>query len=250
MPIFLSLRPHQRAVSRHTAVFSENNCFLGRQELRCPCQIQSRCGWRIRSFVPHVPRAGEVVCSNCRTKSSSRKAAALQVRGEADTRDEASHRRCASGIEVLRRSWLALMQSHPGWCRADSKWPGMRRTSIFQQRSTIPRSRRTHYQCKVAENKYFHSKASDEREPYRSWLAKNAPGSSFAEVPYVYADNPENPRQTDLPTIPFRRDRLQVGFDVVGGWHDMDGDADRVPYGFHAVPGYRLRVQSLWLRAG
>ena len=48
------------------------------------------------------------------------------------------------------------------------------------------------------ENKYFHSKASDEREPYKSWLAKNAPGRSFAEVPYVYADNPENPRQPDL----------------------------------------------------
>ena len=39
-----------------------------------------------------------------------------------------------------------------------------------------------------------------------------------------------------LPTIPFRRDRLQVGFDLVEGWHDMDGDADRVPIGFHAVP--------------
>jgi hypothetical protein len=39
-----------------------------------------------------------------------------------------------------------------------------------------------------------------------------------------------------LPTIPFRRDRLQLGFDVTEGWHDMAGDADRVPYGFHVVP--------------
>ena len=84
------------------------------------------------------------------------------------------------------------------------------------------------------ENRYFHSKASDEREPYKSWLAKNAPGRSFAEVPY--ADNPESPRQPDLPALPFRRDRLQVGFDVTEGWHGMDGDADRVPYGFHAAP--------------
>ena len=86
------------------------------------------------------------------------------------------------------------------------------------------------------ENKYFHSKASDEREPYKNWLAKNAPGRSFAEVPYVYADSPEKPLQPYLPTLPFRRDRLQVGFDVTDGWHGMDGDSDWVPYGFHAVP--------------
>jgi Domain of unknown function (DUF1083). len=140
-------------------------------------------------------------------------------------------------IELLRRPWLALKQSHPGLVsgRLKMAWDdenlylSAEVNDPTDQRNALPMRGRD-------ENKYFHSKASDEREPYRGWLAKNAPGRSFAEVPYVYADNPENPRQPDLPTIPFRRDRLQVGFDIVGGWHDMDGDADRVPFGFHAVP--------------
>ena len=140
-------------------------------------------------------------------------------------------------IEVLRRPWLALKESHPGLVsgRLKMAWDddylylSAEVNDPTNQKNARPMEGRD-------ENKYFHSKASDEREPYKGWLAKNAPGRSFAEVPYVYADNPENPRQPDLPTIPFRRDRLQLGFDVTEGWHDMDGDADRVPYGFHAVP--------------
>ena len=140
-------------------------------------------------------------------------------------------------IEVLRRPWVALKESHPGLVsgRLKMAWDDEHLYVCAEvndptnQKNALPMEGRD-------ENKYFHSKASDEREPYKSWLAKNAPGRSFAEVPYVYADNPESPRQPDLPTIPFRRDRLQLGFDVIEGWHDMDGDADRVPYGFHAVP--------------
>ena len=140
-------------------------------------------------------------------------------------------------IEVLRRPWLALKESHPGllsgWLKMawdeDNLYLCAEVNDPTDQKNAHPMEGRD-------ENKYFHSKASDEREPYKSWLAKNAPGRSFAEVPYVYGDNPEKPRQPDLPFIPFRRDRLQVAFDVTEGWHDMDGDADRAPYGFHAVP--------------
>ena len=140
-------------------------------------------------------------------------------------------------IEVLRRPWLALKEAHPGLVSGrlkmawdeDNLYICAEVNDPTDQKNAVPMEGRD-------ENKYFHSKASDEREPYKSWLAKNAPGRSFAEVPYVYADNPENPRQPDLPAIPFRRDRLQVGFDVTEGWHGMDGDAGRVPHGFHAVP--------------
>ncbi len=140
-------------------------------------------------------------------------------------------------IEVLRRPWLALKESHPGLVSGrlkmawdeDNLYICAEVNDPTNQKNALPMEGRD-------ENEYFHSKASDERAPYKSWLAKNAPGRSFAEVPYVYADNPENPRQPDLPTLPFRRDRLQVGLDVTEGWHDMDGDSDRVPYGFHAVP--------------
>ncbi len=140
-------------------------------------------------------------------------------------------------IEVLRRPWLALKESHPRLVSGlvkmawddDNLYVCAEVNDPTHQENAPPMEGRD-------ENKYFHSRASDEREPYKSWLAKNAPGRSFAEVPYVYADNPENPRQSDVPALPFRRDRLQVGFDVTDDWHGMDNDADRVPYGFHAVP--------------
>lgn len=77
------------------------------------------------------------------------------------------------------------------------------------------------------ENQYFHSAASDQREPYKTFLTKY-PGRSFAEVPYVYCKSPE-------AGIPFRRDRLQFALDVTPDWHDLKEVVD-VPQGFHAFP--------------
>jgi hypothetical protein len=140
-------------------------------------------------------------------------------------------------IEVLRRPWLALQESHPGLVSGRLKMAWDDENLYLSAEVNDPTSQKNALPMEGRdENKYFHSKASDEREPFKSWLAKNAPGRSFAQVPYVYADSPETPRQADLPAIPFRRDRLQVALDVTDGWHDMDGDAERVPYGFHAVP--------------
>jgi hypothetical protein len=152
----------------------------------------------------------------------------VTIFGEDDTLD---------AFEVLRRPWLALKESHPGLISGrlrmawddESLYLSAEVNDPTNQKNALPMEGRD-------ENKYFHSKASDEREPFKSWLAKNAPGRSFAEVPYVYADSPETPLQPDLPHLPFRRDRLQIAFDVTEGWHDMDGDEDRVPYGFHTVP--------------
>jgi hypothetical protein len=88
------------------------------------------------------------------------------------------------------------------------------------------------------ENAYFHTKASDEKEPFKRFLATTKgpsgkslkeEGRSFAEVPYVYANAPE-------AGIPFRRDRLQVAFDTSDDWHDLQATTNSVPYGFHAVP--------------
>jgi hypothetical protein len=87
------------------------------------------------------------------------------------------------------------------------------------------------------EDSYFHRKDSDEAEPFKRFLETikigdktlKELGRSFAEVPYVYRRSPE-------AGIPFRRDRLQVAFDVSEGWHDLAPTTNRVPYGFHTVP--------------
>jgi hypothetical protein len=88
------------------------------------------------------------------------------------------------------------------------------------------------------ENAYFHTKADDDKEPFKRFLETTRDragkslkdlGHSFAEVPYVYAYPPE-------AGIPFRRDRVQVAFDVTDGWHDLAPTTNQVPYGFHAVP--------------
>ncbi|HEY5814178.1 MAG TPA: hypothetical protein VIT23_16165 [Terrimicrobiaceae bacterium] len=140
-------------------------------------------------------------------------------------------------IEVLRRPWLALKESHPALVSGRLKMAWDEDNLYLSAEVNDPTNQKNAFPMEGRdENKYFHSKASDQREPYKTWLAKNAPGRSFAEVPYVYADNPETPNQSGLPITPFRRDRLQVAFDVTRDWHDMDGDEERVPYGFHAVP--------------
>lgn len=139
--------------------------------------------------------------------------------------------------EILRRPWLALQQSHPGIISGRLKMAWDENNLYIcaevndptEQKNLAPMEGRD-------ENRYFHTKADDDREPYKSWLAKHAPGRSFAEVPYVYADSPELPRQPDLPALPVRRDRLQIAFDTTPGCHDMAGDDQVVPYGFHGMP--------------
>lgn len=140
-------------------------------------------------------------------------------------------------MEVLRRPWLAVKESHPTLVSGRLKMAWDDENIYLSAEVNDPTEQKNAFPMEGRdENRYFHSKESDQREPFKSWLAKNAPGHSFAEVPYVYADDPEKPRQQGLPYMPFRRDRIQMGFDVIEGWHDLIPDGEKVPYGFHVVP--------------
>jgi len=144
--------------------------------------------------------------------------------------------------ELLRRPWLALKDRKPEGNFAEFKlaWDGKflyvaaRVNDPTPQTDLPPMAGRD-------ESQFFHSAASDKREPYKKFLEKY-PGRSFAEVPYVYANSPER-------FIPFRRDRLHIALDVTDDWHDLEPTTDRVPYGFHAVPDTDYEY-SLYLCAG
>jgi hypothetical protein len=139
--------------------------------------------------------------------------------------------------EMARRPWLNLKDEHPdgnfmefkvAWDE-DNLYLAARVNDKTAQMDSPPMAGRN-------EDRYFHSAADDQVAPFKDWLAKNAPGRSFAEVPYVYRDSPEKPMQPDLPVIPYRRDRIQIALDVTPDWHDLKPDTDKVPAGFHAVP--------------
>ena len=78
-------------------------------------------------------------------------------------------------IEVLRRPWLALKEAHPGLVSGrlkmawdeDNLYICAEVNDPTQQKNAVPMEGRD-------ENSYFHRRASDEREPYKSWLANCA----------------------------------------------------------------------------
>mgnify|MGYP000106109465 CR=1 FL=1 len=136
----------------------------------------------------------------------------------------------AETTELLRRPWLELRDKQPDGSYAEFRlaWDDAFLYLAARVNDPTPQSDLPSFAARD-EDAFFHSAASDQREPYKSWLAKNHPGRSFAEVPFVYARSPE-------AFIPFRRDRLHVALDVTDDWHDLAPTTDRVPYGFHAVP--------------
>jgi hypothetical protein len=139
--------------------------------------------------------------------------------------------------ELLRKPWLELLTDKPkdAFMEFRLAWDADNLYIAAQVRDTTPATPSARMEGRD-ENAYFHSAADDTREPFKSFLAKYAPGHSFGEVTYVWADSPEMPRTPNLPTIPFRRDRLQIALDVTSDWHDLTPTTDKVPYGFHAVP--------------
>jgi len=131
--------------------------------------------------------------------------------------------------ELLRRPWLDLKDQRPDGSFAEFKlaWDDAFLYVAARVNDPTPQADLPSFAARD-ENSFFHTAASDPREPYRTFL-KNYPGRSFAEVPFVYCRSPE-------AFIPFRRDRLQIALDVTADWHDLSPTTDRVPYGFHAVP--------------
>ena len=143
----------------------------------------------------------------------------------------------AEASEAMRRPWLEMRDQLPDGTFAEFKlaWDEEFLYASAQVHEKSPQPGIARMEGRD-ENLIFHTKADDEVEPYKGFLAKY-PGRSFGEVPYVYRWSPETPPpETGLPHIPFRRDRLHLALDVTEGWHDLEPTTDRVPLGFHAVP--------------
>ena len=144
--------------------------------------------------------------------------------------------------ELMRRPWLQVQESTNEIVagRVKLAWDENNVYICAEVQDKTPEANAIRFADRD-ENSYFHSKADDDKEPFKTFLETTKVGGgkeartlkelgrSFAEVPYVYARSPET-------GIPFRRDRLQVAFDTTDDWHDLAADTNSVPYGFHAVP--------------
>jgi hypothetical protein len=133
--------------------------------------------------------------------------------------------------ELARRPWLDVKDKLPDGTFAEVKlaWDDDYIYVAARVHDPTPQTDRERIEGRD-ENAFFHTAASDRKSPYKEFLAKHA-GHSFAEVPFVYCKNPNTAQSS-----PYYGDRLQIGFDVRGDWHDLAPTTDRVPYGFHAVP--------------
>ncbi|HYG77708.1 MAG TPA: hypothetical protein VEK08_22070 [Planctomycetota bacterium] len=142
----------------------------------------------------------------------------------------------AESTENMRRPWLELKDQQPDGNFAEFKLAWDENYLYIAARVNDKTAEKpSPGMAGRDENAYFHSAASDSREPYKKFL-KDFPGRSFAEVPFVYCYSPETPSTDMLPRIHFRRDRLHVALDVSDDWHDLAPTTGTVPYGFHAVP--------------
>ena len=83
-------------------------------------------------------------------------------------------------IEVLRRPWLTLKESHPGLVSGRLKMAWDNDYLYVAAQVNDPTNQKNARAMKGRdENKYFHTKASDDREPYKSWLAKECSWSEL-----------------------------------------------------------------------
>lgn len=137
--------------------------------------------------------------------------------------------------ELMRRPWLTQKDKQPDgtFCEVKMAWDDNNLYIAARVNDPTPEANAVRFGARD-ENSYFHTKADDEKSPYKEFIEDfrrktKDPTRSFSEVPYVFTRSPE-------AGIPFRRDRLQFGLDVTDDWHDLTPDTDKVPYGFHVVP--------------
>lgn len=136
--------------------------------------------------------------------------------------------------ELLRRPWLEVSQNNPEATAGELKMAWDEKYLYIAATVHDSSAEKWPYRFSTRdENSYFHSKASDNEEPYKTFIERKRtelknPNLSFADFPYIYRRSPE-------AGVPFRRDRLQIAFDVTPGWHDMK-PVTNVPLGFHAFP--------------
>ncbi len=150
--------------------------------------------------------------------------------------------------ELLRRPWLEMQKSNPDATSGEFKMAWDSGYIYVCARVNDPTSEVAPFRFSERdENAYFHSADSDNISPYKEFIEAfrqktGNPKRSFAEVPFVYRRSPED-------GIPFRRDRLQFGFDAVAGLQDMQRVTD-VPDDFHAVPDTDYEYSVYWVNDG
>jgi len=135
----------------------------------------------------------------------------------------------ADKMELARRPWLELKDQLPdgGFAEFKLAWD-----ENFLYVSARVRDKTPTPLARIEgrdENLFFHTAASDEKSPYKEFLAQEKyKGKSFANVPWVYCKGPETA---------WDRDRLQIAICVSkDDWHDFKPTTDRIPFGFTAVP--------------
>lgn len=150
--------------------------------------------------------------------------------------------------ELLRRPWLEIQKDNPAATAGELKmaWDDDFLYVCARVNDPTPEAHPIRF-SERDENSYFHSAKSDQISPYKEFIeayrAKTGdPKRSFAEVPYVYCKSPEE-------GIPFRRDRLQLAFDVKPGLHDLQ-QVTEVSKNFHAVPDTDYEYSLYWVDDG
>ncbi len=132
--------------------------------------------------------------------------------------------------ELARRPWLRLRADLPETqllAEVKLAWDEANLYVCAQVQDDSPQTNKVRMATRD-DDAWFHSAASDNEEPWKSWLAEHAPGHSFAEVPYIY-------KKTPWQGLAQSGDNLQLTFNLLPGMHDLE-PATGIPEGFSAIP--------------